>query len=48
MSLESVIYFALGCFVGSFMVVGLLVLAGLRSKRRRPRRSSHRRAAADA
>jgi hypothetical protein len=47
MTLESFVYFGLGCFVGSFTVLGLLVLAGLRSKKRRARRSS-RRTAADA
>jgi hypothetical protein len=48
MTLESFVYFGLGCFVGSFTVLGLLVVAGLRSKKRRARRSSQRRAAAGA
>jgi hypothetical protein len=48
MTLDSFVYFALGCFVGSFTVLGGLVIAGLRSKRRRTRRSSRRRAAANA
>ena len=48
MTLEAFIYFALGCFVGSFTVLGLLIIASLRGKRRRSRRSGQRRAAADA
>jgi len=47
MTLESLVYFVLGCFVGSFTVLGMLVWAGLRGKKRRTRRSSQRRAAAD-
>jgi hypothetical protein len=47
MTLEAFILFALGFFVGSFTVLGLLIIASLRGKRRRSRRSSHRRAAAD-
>jgi len=46
MTLEAFIYFALGCFVGSCTVLGLLIIASLRGKRRRSRRSSQRRAAA--
>ena len=45
MTLDSFVYFALGCFVGSFTVLGVLLYAGLRSKKRRIRRSSQRRAA---
>ena len=42
MTLDSFVYFALGCFVGSFTMLGLLMYAGLRGKRRRARRSSRR------
>jgi hypothetical protein len=47
-TMESLIYFALGCFVGGVAVLGALVFAGLRSKRRRARRSSQRRSPANA
>jgi hypothetical protein len=47
MTLESFVFFALGCFVGSVTVIGVLVFAGLRSKRKRGRRSSQRRTVAN-
>jgi hypothetical protein len=47
MTLESLVYFALGCFVGCFTVVGVLIAVGLRGKKRRTRRSSQRRSAAN-
>jgi hypothetical protein len=49
MTLESFAYLAVGCVVGSFTVLGLLMWIGLRGKkkRRRARRSSQRRAATD-
>jgi hypothetical protein len=45
MTLNAFVYFGLGFFLGSFTVVGLLMCLGLRGKRKRGRRSSHRRAA---
>jgi hypothetical protein len=45
MTLDSIVYFALGCLVGSGAVLGLLMYAGLRVKRRRTRRAAQRRAA---
>jgi hypothetical protein len=43
--MDSLVYFALGCLVGSFTVIGLLMLLAVRGKRRRSRSSPRRRAA---
>jgi hypothetical protein len=45
--LSSFVYFALGYFVGTFSIIGLLIVAGARGKKRRGRRAAQRRAVVD-